>query len=550
MKNTLLRFPLLLAAMPVCAVYAASPAPSAAGQSIVLNFQTAELCTYLLGEDTLGPKMAAVLSPLVLTFPAQGDSYTVPHPHNNKQNTWPPITVTYVPDPPHEKGLVYMKSDEFACLITLYFGGALAGHANMQWTEDELVRHVTNATFTITPADGAVACVVLPKAGGTVSGDPDMLDDGLSDILAALQAATYTTATDKLYQKRLLMLLPLIMESCNPSITTPETKGNTALHYACALSHVQLVQWLIDHGAYLDARTDKGATVDACISGKNAKQIKKLLQQGREKRTAHSEAEVAWEPRLIVDATGAAVCANELENMFAIGGEYLLHDTWAEYTRLYAENLYSYVQVMKSLPLGVHPCSRVGKMALAALAEHLTTPQFCERMVDAVREELENKLDAQMEAASFFADAQLEIPGIADDVTEIVVTFDPACPAQPDVRVERRKVATHMKPYTLKLHFCGRVSLADGAEATVLLGPEYAHVDIAEPESRFDADIARHFGKHCRLVSYFMGNSCLLLYYTPEGEINTQRTNESVVPQDIHCVPVKFQVLTAQKEEK
>lgn len=550
MKNPLIRIPMLVAALPVCAVYAASPAPSMEGQSIVFNFQTAELCTYLLGEDTLGPQMAAVLSPMVLTFPAQGDSYTVAHPHNDKQNTWPPITVHYVPDPPNEKGLLSMKSDEFSCLIKLYFGGAQAGHAHMHWTEDELVRHVTNATFTISPADGAAACVVLPKAGGTVSGDPDMLDDGLSDILEELQAATYTTATDKLYQKRLLLLLPLIMENCNPSVTTPETKGNTALHYACALSHVQLVQWLIDHGASLETRTDKGATVDACISGKNANQIKKLLQQGRKEREAHTEAEVAWEPRLIVDAAGAAVCAQELEKMFAIGGEFLLQDTWAEYTRLYAENLYSYVQVMKRLPHNVHAGSRVGKMALVALAEHLTLSQFCNRMVETVRQELEQKLDAHMEAASFFADAQLEIPDMADDVTEIVVTFNPACPAQPDVRVERRKVARHIKPYTLKLHFCGRVSLADGADATLLLGKEYAHVDMAEPEARFDADIARHFGKHCRLVSYFTGNTCLKLYYTPEGEINTQRTNEAEVPHDVHCVPVQFKVMGEQKEEQ
>lgn len=236
--------------------------------------------------------------------------------------------------------------------------------------------------------------------------------------------------------------------------------------------------------------------------------------------------------------------------MFAIGGEFLLQDTWAEYTRLYAENLYSYVQVMKRLPHNVHAGSRVGKMALAALAEHLTLSQFCNRMVETVRQELEQELDAHMEAASFFADAQLEIPDMADDVTEIVVTFNPACPAQPDVRVERRKVARHIKPYTLKLHFCGRVSLADGADATLLLGKEYAHVDMAEPEARFDADIARHFGKHCRLVSYFTGNTCLKLYYTPEGEINTQRTNEAEVPHDVHCVPVQFKVMGEQKEEQ
>lgn len=550
MKNTLIRIPSLVAAMALCPVYAENPVASVAGQSIIVSFRTAELCFTVEGEQADGPWLAAVLSPMVLTFPARGDAYVVPHPHNNAQNIWPDIKVEYVADSVNECAYAYVKNDDFTCVLTLKFTGASAGEASMCWQEAAGTRHVKNAAFTMAPSAGAAACVVLPKAGGTVSGDPDMLDDGLSDILAELRNKIYTTATDKLYQKRLLMLLPLIMESCNPSITTPETKGNTALHYACALSHVQLVQWLITHGADLEARTDKGATVDACISGKNAKQIKTLLQQGRKEIAQLNAAETEWEYRLLVDAVGAAVCARELEMMFNLDGEHLLYDTWAEYTRLYAENLYSYMQVMKRLPHGVHAGSRVGKMALEALGSHLTASQFCDLMVAAIEQELECKLDAKMEAASFFADALLEIPGIADDVTEIVVTFDPACPAQPDVRVERRKVATHMKPYTLKLHFCGRVSHADGAEATLLLGQEYAHVDIAEPESRFDADIARHFGKHCRLVSYFMDNSCLKLYYTPEGEINTQRTNEEDVPQDAHCISIKFNVINEQKVAK
>ena len=543
MKIAFSLMPLSFAFAPVCVAQASVAAPSVAGQKIVVDFTGAVLSSTYPGEETAGPEIAAVLSPMVMTFPAQGDAYTVPHPHNDAQNTWPPISVQYVPENSTEKACIYVKSDEFTCTLTLYFGGVRAGYADMSWYENESMRYVKNAKFTMAAAEGAVPVVVLPRAGGTVSGDPDMLDDGLSDILASLQAATYTSSTDKLYRKRLLMLLPLIMESCNPSITTPETKGNTALHYACGLSHVQLVQWLIDHGADLEARTDKGATVDACISGKNAKQIKKLLQQGREERAAHTEAELAWEPRLIVDAQGAAACARLLEELFDCDGENLLIDGWEEYPRLYAENLFSYVAVQQRLPHAVHAGSLVGTMALKALQDKLTPQQFAELTVVALRAEYERKLDAEYESASYFADAQLEIPGVADDVTEVVVTFDPTGKASPDVRVERRKMKTSVTPYTVKLHFCGRVSLQDGASATVLLGPEYAHVDIAEPEARFDADIARHFGKHCRLVSYFSSASCLQLYYTPDGEINTQRTSEESVPQSVHVFPVNFRVL-------
>lgn len=52
-----------------------------------------------------------------------------------------------------------------------------------------------------------------------------------------------------MYCKRLRLILPEIMAQCNPDYTTRELKGNTALHYACSLSHVGLVQWQVNHGA-------------------------------------------------------------------------------------------------------------------------------------------------------------------------------------------------------------------------------------------------------------------------------------------------------------
>ena len=91
------------------------------------------------------------------------------------------------------------------------------------------------------------------------------------------------------------------------------------------------------------------------------------------------------------------------------------------------------------------------------------------------------------------------------------------------------------------MHVCGRVSLKDGAQATLLVAPEYRNLSIAEPEARFSMDIARHFGKHFRAVSYFVGGKTLNLYYTPEGDINEQRTTDAV-PQEVYCVPVEFKV--------
>ncbi|MBE6420410.1 MAG: ankyrin repeat domain-containing protein [Akkermansiaceae bacterium] len=538
-----MKLPLFLVPIITCVapcVYAAVP-ESVAGYTLVVNLSQAQACDTELYQEAKGPWFDMPMTSLRLRFPANGtNDYTAPHPHNNDQNKWPDVHVSYAANAAENQAYVKVGNGDFESLCILTFKDALSGTAEVFLHEDGQTRHFRHVTFSMGKRRRAEAPLQLPQPYET-EGTPSVLDDGLGDILAALEDRKFSSATDKLYQKRLLLLLPLIMESGNPSVTTPETKGNTALHYACALSHVQLAQWLVDHGADLEARTDKGATVDACVSGKNAKLIRTILQNGRAAGNKRPAAGAAGEPYSYVDAAGAELSARSLESLFASDGQMLMQQGWEAHALLYAEQFFSYVVVQKKLPQGVSASGRVGKMALSALRERLTPSQFAERVVAELRNELENRLDAQLESASYFADAQLEIPGIADDVTEIVVTFDPACPAQPDVRVERRKVATHMKPYTLKLHFCGRVSLADGAEATVLLGPEYAHVDIAEPESRFDADIARHFGKHCRLVSYFMGNSCLLLYYTPEGEINEQRTTDAV-PQDVYCVPVEFKV--------
>ena len=85
-----------------------------------------------------------------------------------------------------------------------------------------------------------------------------------------MNASTPANATGKLYQKRLQTLLPLIAEGQNVNVTTAETKGNTALHYACAAGDVELAKWLIENGADTNAKTEAGRTPIECISGEGA----------------------------------------------------------------------------------------------------------------------------------------------------------------------------------------------------------------------------------------------------------------------------------------
>lgn len=86
-------------------------------------------------------------------------------------------------------------------------------------------------------------------------------------------------ATMQLYQKRLLTLLPMIRNGADVNLTLVETKGNTALHYACGMGNYELVKWLVEHGADVNKRTNKGASPLNCVGGTNGTQIRSLLIQ-------------------------------------------------------------------------------------------------------------------------------------------------------------------------------------------------------------------------------------------------------------------------------
>ena len=100
--------------------------------------------------------------------------------------------------------------------------------------------------------------------------------DAMVDRLRALKCKRADSA---LYQRRLLALLPLIRNGADVDVTLPETKGNTALHFACALGSWNISQWLVEHGANVNAKTHRGATPMDCLEGDNAARIKKLLQK-------------------------------------------------------------------------------------------------------------------------------------------------------------------------------------------------------------------------------------------------------------------------------
>ena len=123
----------------------------------------------------------------------------------------------------------------------------------------------------------------MPQAK-EADGATQSVDDGLRQLVQKLEQTKYKTAVERLYQKRLLTLLPQMMEGGDVNNVLSNSNGTTALHNACGLSHVEIVQWLVDHGADLNAKTAKGASVDDCVGGPNAKAIRAILRKARNNR--------------------------------------------------------------------------------------------------------------------------------------------------------------------------------------------------------------------------------------------------------------------------
>ena len=219
------------------------------------------------------------ITDFVIDFPETGEFTDTVNYGSELSNV---VQVSYAANAAPDLGIIKLACEDFSVQVNLTYTSATTGTATIAWHEAGDTRHFRNVNFSVQDDLDVESRIELPEE--IISTSPDMWDDGLQAILSEIEQASYRSATDKLYQKRLVSLLPMVMMMHDASYTNPDYKGNTALHYACGLSHVKLVQWLVEHGADLEARTDKGASIDACIGGKNAKKIKAILQAAREWR--------------------------------------------------------------------------------------------------------------------------------------------------------------------------------------------------------------------------------------------------------------------------
>ena len=246
------------------------------GKQMVLTFCVAEETKAQRGELP-GMWQACARSPMALQFPVGGgNSYTYQRHEQTPDTPWPPVTVTYVP----EESCILITGNDMYVKLALSFSSSSHGKADIEWRGEDGTWYARGADFTISATSSTAGLLTMPQAEAC-DGAIQSVDDGLADLVRELEQRSYKTAVERLYQKRLLTVLPQIMEGAPVDNIISNANGTTALHNACGLSHVELVQWLVDHGANLNAKTAKGATVDDCVGGPNAKAIRAILNKAR-----------------------------------------------------------------------------------------------------------------------------------------------------------------------------------------------------------------------------------------------------------------------------
>lgn len=245
-----------------------------AGKKVVINFKGA-IEKHFSQENENPTWQPCGATPLVIQFPTSGDSFRIPT-GVELGNLPPEIYSDYA--------VSYELIGTAACIeirgpvifiIELDFADSESGLAHVEANLREGYGWESKgAVFSIMPADSPRGDIELPDWD-----KPAETHAELADLIKELSNRQYKTAVEKLYQRRLLSALQSIRDGADVNMIIPNANGTTALHNACGLSHVEIVQWLVNHGANLHAKTAKGASVETCIGGPNAKAIRAIISQ-------------------------------------------------------------------------------------------------------------------------------------------------------------------------------------------------------------------------------------------------------------------------------
>lgn len=273
----------------ICALFAAAPivfaapkgatkAPqSLAGSLVVVNMQGAEASFVEDGDSPSGWKTCNATS-FVLQFPVGGgNSFSYQLYESTPESPWPPVKVSYNPS----SSIITIIGNDMHLELRLSFADAGSGRADMEWADEGGIWYVRSASFTLSPSNATTSLLFMPEIETNDEAPAADYASELTALLSELKNRKYATNVERLYQKRLIALLSQIRDGAHIDTVLPNANGTTALHNACGLSHVEIVRWLVEHGADLNALTAKGATVDVCVGGPNAKAILGILRRAR-----------------------------------------------------------------------------------------------------------------------------------------------------------------------------------------------------------------------------------------------------------------------------
>ena len=208
-------------------------------------------------------------SPLLLQFPADcGKSFCTARGTKISGYTYESSGRRY--------GGIELKFADSLMVISLEFTSAGGGVAAIlqRPISGNGSYHVRDLHFTLRSTGSREGVLRLPQP----------LPDELPRLISELEHRSYSGAVERLYQRRLLNALRGMQEGrYHVNSVLPDANGTTALHNACGLSHVEIVQWLVDHGADLNVKTAKGTSVEDCVGGPNATTVRSILKKARSK---------------------------------------------------------------------------------------------------------------------------------------------------------------------------------------------------------------------------------------------------------------------------
>ncbi len=253
----------VLALLPLAA--AAEPHGVLAGKTVEISFAGAMQCVSAQPGPTNVWKYADY-TPMLVQFPADFEkNFCTESPAAE-------VTAYTYSASGQQYGTVTLRLPEAELQLSLSYTGAQEGVAALTWPGQGATLHLRDMRFRVLPATDSGGRVVLPQP----------LPDELPRLVQELRARRYSTDVERLYQRRLLTALQNIQDGTSYVDTVLENaNGTTALHNACGLSHTEIVRWLVEHGANLDAKTAKGASVEDCIGGPNAATIRSILNKAR-----------------------------------------------------------------------------------------------------------------------------------------------------------------------------------------------------------------------------------------------------------------------------